>query len=234
MRIPTLSGGCAVVLALTCSSPALAAPPPGPARVRADLQVTGAFHNDWGQGGGLDFTYSASVSNVKSLYYNSGDAEGFHSAKKRPYGRIAMRYIQTYPAGPGCEETSNVETISFGGPVNASLSGLRTEATGRKYKVVDRTISLTFRAEVSVHLFHHSVYDMFDCIAHDESSDYTGPVEIHATGRLRKDNRTGRLELGNWGPVYISTFGIGADTPPDWQPRAEGTVRFDRDVRKAA
>ncbi len=234
MLIPILSGGCAAVLALTCSSPALAARSPGPARVRADLQVTGAFHNDWSQGGGLDFTYSASVSNVKALYYNSGDAQGFHSAKKRPNGRITMRYIQTYPAGPGCEETRNVETISFAGPVNAQLNGLRTAAMGRKYKVVNRTISLTFRAEVSVHLLQHSIYDMFDCLTHDESSDYTGPVEIQATGRLQKDNRTGRLELGNWGPVYISSFGIGLDTPPDWLPRAEGTVRFHRDVREAA
>jgi hypothetical protein len=198
------------------------------------MHITASFHDDWGNGGSQDFTYSASVSKVKAIYYNSGDAAGWHPARKRPLAKVSMRYIRTYPSGPGCEETKDVETISFSGPVSAGFGGLRTELRHRRYVVTDRRISIGFTAYVTVHLFHHSVYDMFDCVTHDEVSDTVMPVEIGAEGSLSRNNRTGEFTIGDWGPVYISSYGIGTGVPPDWLPAAEGSIRLDRDVREAA
>jgi hypothetical protein len=230
----TVFGGSVVVLAVTCAVPAVAAQNPGPARVKGNLKVSGDFRLPYEGGGGLDFRFIATMSNVKAIYYNSGDAAGFHMAKKKPHGTLRMTYVQTYPAGPGCEERQETETIGFGGPVSAGISGLRTTLHGRHYRVTDRHFTIGWSAEVNIHTLTRQVGDFFDCVTTITEDDQLQRVEIVAEGTLDRNNRTGQVSVGEWGPVYISGFGIGEGHPPDDKlPTATGRITFDRDVRLA-
>lgn len=233
MLARTIVGGSVVALAVTCAAPAVAAQNPGPARVKGNVKIGGDFRLPFDGGGGLDFRFSATVNKVKAIYYNSGDAAGFHMAKKKPHGTLQMTYVRTEPPW-GCEETQDTETIGFGGPVSAEINGLRTVRRGGHYKVTDRRFSITWSAMVNLHTMTRSVGNFFDCVTTITEDDQLQRVEIEVQGRLDRNNRTGQVTVGNWGPVYISGIGIGAGHPPDDRlPMATGTITFDRDVRLA-
>jgi hypothetical protein len=206
---------------------------PGPARVTGSLKVSGSFVRPYEGGGGLDFRFSAEIGKMKAIYYNSGDAKGFHMAKKKPSATLSMTYIQNID-GPGCEERQITETIGFSGPANAAISGLSTKLRGRKYRITGRHFDIGWSAQVNVHTVTREVGDYFDCVTTVTEDDTLQEVSIVAEGKLDRNNRTGPVTVAGWGPVYISGFGIGDGFPPDdKQPTASGRIIFDRDVRLA-
>ncbi len=174
------------------------------------------------------------MNNVKAIYYNSGDAAGFHMAKKKPHGTLRMTYVRTEPPG-GCEEMQDTETIGFGGPVSAEITGLRTVRRGGHYKVTDRRFSIGWSAMVNLHTLTRTVGNFFDCVTTITETDQLQRVDIEVQGTLDRNNRTGQVTVGDWGPVYVSGFGIGEGHPPDDRlPTATGRITFDRDVRLAS
>ena len=87
---------------------------------------------------------------------------------------------------------------------------------------------------MNLHSFQHRSYDPFDCLTENTESDDLWTVEVGVRGRLKRDNRAGELTVGDWGPVCISSFGIGEGRrPEDVDPTATGRITFDRDVRRA-
>ncbi len=226
-------GGMSLALAMACAAPPAMAQNSGPARVKGNLKVSGNFKLPYEGGGGLDFSFSAGLGKVKAIYYNSGDAKGFHMAKKKPTATLRMTYTQT-TFGRGCETWQDTETIGFSGPVNAEISGVNTTMHGRKFKITDRRFTIGWSAQVNVHTLSRRVGDFFDCVTTITEDDTLQRVYIVAEGTLDRNNRTGQVTVGDWGPAYISGFGIGEGHPPDDQfPTATGGISFDRDVRLA-
>ncbi|MCU0295694.1 MAG: hypothetical protein MUD05_06500 [Candidatus Nanopelagicales bacterium] len=225
--------GISLALALACAAPPALAQNSGPARVKGNLKVSGGFKLPYEGGGGLDFNFTAELGKVKAIYYNSGDAKGFHMAKKKPTATLRMTYTQT-TLGLGCETWQDTETVGFSGPVNAEISGLNTKLRGRKYRITDRRFEIGWSAEVNVHTLSRRVGDFFDCVTTITEDDTLQRVDIIAEGTLDRNNRTGQVTVAGWGPVYISGFGIGEGHPPDDKsPTATGRITFDRDVRLA-
>jgi len=79
------------------------------------MTVAGHFYKADQYGNSQRFDFSTTVSNAKAIWYNSGDAGGFHSAKKKPHTTLKRTAVETIPAGATCENSVTTWTIGFSG-----------------------------------------------------------------------------------------------------------------------
>jgi hypothetical protein len=197
------------------------------------MKVGGHFYKADQYGISQRFDFSASVTNAKAIWYNSGDARGFHSAKKKPHATLKMTAVETIPAGQTCENSVTTWTIGFSGPVHAGFDGALTAAKqkGRGFRVSDRKFAIGFSARVNLHYQEIKVDDPWECTTKVTEDDQLVWVEIGATATLDRNNRTAHVtKVDSWGPLSVLSFPI----PDEELPTGSGTIRFDRDVTDAA